>query len=141
MAVGKGKLEAGTKWGRLECIKVEKREDGLKDPDGNIFAEFTFEVYTFQCECGKQFEMTEEAWPGKRAMKDCGCGMSDNDGANVFFNFTGPLAVREAVTAYKKAHGVSFSRACVELLQKGIEHNNKASKTGWNESEVTNAKR
>lgn len=140
MPVGKGKLEVGTKWGRLECVKIEKREDGVRDPDGNVFASFVFEMYTFKCECGKQFEMTEESWPGKRAMKDCGCGLSDNDGAHVFFNFTGPLAIREAVTVYKKKYEVSFSRACVELLQKGIEQEKKTA--DWSESEVNgNAKR
>lgn len=133
----KGKLSVGTKWSRMECIDIKLSKKELTDGDGAVFESWDEVQYTFLCECGKTVKMWQDAWPGKRAMKDCGCGLADEDLGSVMMAFTGPAQFKLNVRRYARTKGWSFSRAIVELVKAGLQ----ADGTNWNESEVTNAKR
>lgn len=116
----KGKMETGTSWARLRCVKAEVVTIQIRDGDGRPFDSYDEAQYDFECDCGKKFSMSADVWPGKRKMKDCGCGISVDDGVIVVYNFTGPLHLRREIEKYQKSRGLSFSRACVEVMREGV---------------------
>ena len=126
-------VKTGDKWGRVECIdigqvaRVQEFEGGGSDTT-------YFKAYTLRCECGNVIEVLVTEWLGKRATKDCGCGISSQDGVSVTMAISVPLSVREAIhqIAHKHTNG-NMSMAITVAVRKF--------KASEESEEVTNATR
>ncbi len=108
----------GMSWARVKIIaKVTKdREFDFGNGCGEILKNQA--AWVIQCACGKKFEMWCREWKGVRAIKDCGCGVSDKDGRSILRNFLIPELLDSQIKAHaaKYTNG-NYSRAAVELLR------------------------
>lgn len=107
-------LKAGEKWGRLTVADVEWVYSRFEKPVWN---------YTLRCECGKEFEMRPHEFPGKTQMRDCGCGLSAEDGNvwSVSVSIPSNLYVSIETLARERTNG-NKSKMIVALILEGLKN-------------------
>lgn len=130
----KPRMREGDKWGRLECTRlivsheIETADDGAGGvyETGNSWDELKYEL---QCECGRVVVVRDQEFHGKRAMKDCGCGMGAKDGRSMSRAFTVPQVLSEQLDAYANEHtNGNVSMALAVVLRRGFEAGEKGQK-------------
>jgi len=107
-------LRKGDRFGCLTLTSCGKRlfaQDGIED---------RLDWMELTCLCGKTIALWASRFPGKRKLKDCGCGRSSRDHSYVVVGVSLPLETREDVERFRQAEGLSFSRAIVELVRRGL---------------------
>jgi hypothetical protein len=115
------KLYEGMAWNHLTVVKLGVGERNVTDRDG-ITRTWKHAPYAeCKCSCGRMVRIWLAEWRGKKHQRDCGCGVSVNDGSAVTVTATIPLGLKKQVEAYRQERGVSFSRAVYELLEKGLD--------------------
>lgn len=118
-------LQVNDRWARLKCVGIEAREtaEEHEDASGNKYPTGCFwsdTVYVLLCECGKTVEIGKSKFMGKRTVKDCGCGIGDED-AIVLISLTIPLRLKKALTQYADANGMKVSHAAVRTMDAGLK--------------------
>lgn len=108
-------LNEGERWGQLHCIRVwndietKRNEFGLEETVVTPKAKI-------RCNCGREFEIRIALFPGKRRLKDCGCGLSIRAAARTVLTAYLPVTTLHRLRAYAGKRGVSISQATNELL-------------------------
>lgn len=64
----------GETWGALHCTDTENIKRVLDD--GAVKETSHEDQYHLVCACGKEFTIWADDFPGRKSMKDCGCGAS-----------------------------------------------------------------
>jgi len=75
----KSQIKAGMQWGPMRVVKSEivERDEELGP---GVKMRWKDERFMLQCECGKTWWVWKKDWKGKRAVKDCGCGLAAQEG-------------------------------------------------------------
>lgn len=109
-------MKIGDRWARMKCIGVDEVEKWLEFEGGGK-ENYYVKVYRLVCECGKEVEVTEKEFNGKRKVKDCGCGVGKDDGATVVMSITVPLSVRRLIgeVAREECNGNMSQAVCVGI--------------------------
>ena len=113
------RVKAGQVWARVKCLRVvdTTRE---REWEGGGSETFSYKAYVLQCECGKEFEVLDMEFKGKRATKDCGCGLSREDNTHVVVTVTVPLPTHRLLKDYAQAQtNGNISLAVGQLIRKG----------------------
>lgn len=108
-------LDYGVRWGRLVCTEVgiEWKSDIREEFGGDIARQCKY--YELRCDCGREFRVWKSGFPGKRKMRDCGCGLADEDGVNVFVKWRIPSAILMRLGEFP-----NVNRAAVDALRRGL---------------------
>lgn len=114
----------GDRWGRMRCVDIFEKEHERDYGDG-VVETWKLETYRLACECGKELEIQKREFIGKRKYKDCGCGLSKNDGVTVTVMATMPLAIRHMLgeIADKESNG-NISAAIAFVVRQYVESTN-----------------
>lgn len=117
----KGQITLGSSWGRLRCVDItrESRSVGTGDYDG--FQERQSIQYLLHCGCGNEFTVWASDFSGKRYVKDCGCGIAQNDGLGVDIKIRVTMDVMNIMREYRGSRGMSLGLTASELIRKGWE--------------------
>ena len=117
----KSELEVGARWGHLEVIKegVERKTKGLGD--GCTLTE-NATVYDARCTCGNVLRIWRDEWKGKKHLRDCGCGVSLDDGATVTMSVSVTLRLRRLIKKRAQEDRISMSRALRGLVELGAAY-------------------
>lgn len=115
------KLEIGMSWGHVRIIGTGEG-DLIIDEGGGCKTQYKNRTYYMaKCDCGTEFKLWPELWKGKKYHKDCGCGLSFEDGRNVIKTFMVPIALDTALKQWAQDHtNGNVSRAIVELIKTGM---------------------
>ena len=117
--MAKGYLYSGAKWGHLKCQEVKS---GFLTA-GNATDGFRSRLavtYELLCSCGKQISVRATQFPGKRLMRDCGCGVADEDYRSVNIKASVPLRIYDMVRAYVDVEGgMTMGHAITKLIEMG----------------------
>lgn len=123
----KAQLRPGAAWSALTCTDVRiVRKTKTLGP--GITETFDIVTYDLECQCGKRLSMSAADFPGRRHMKDCGCGTSVNRMPTVIAVYL-PLKLVERVDARASAEGLSRSRLIRNLLISGMVNTNQLEST------------
>lgn len=107
-------IKVGDRWACLTIISEGNSELEAYEGRGRNY-------YVLRCLCGHEFRQFRHEWPGKRQLRDCGCGIADErEGVIVNVSVNMPLKVRLDVKEYADRQDTSFSRAASELMQYGL---------------------
>lgn len=115
-------LQVGDSWGALSVQSMYYKDyeisDGAVTESGRAcFAEL-------KCACGTSMEMKASDFPGKRALRDCGCGAADEKKIKEYKTITSyylPLGLLQAVDEWRNTHKCrGMSHAVAQLLQIGL---------------------
>jgi len=121
----KPEITVGMRWARIECIKVTEREFEEFESEYGTSVEIRRRVYVLRCDCGKQLERKVNEWPGKRAVPDCGCGISDSrEGKEAALVYM-PLPMARAAKQAAREKGNGLSQWIRDQIQKGLDEHNK----------------
>lgn len=71
------KIHEGDRWGRLVCVRVQSGKKTILFDGGS--EEVPYMAATLECECGKEVVVDRDEFKGKRAVRDCGCGLAGED--------------------------------------------------------------
>lgn len=90
-------LVKGSSWGRLICTEVFHADMKVTE-DGVTEILYGVKQYRIKCECGgPDIVIKASEFQGKRNMKDCGCGLSSNDGVHMVWSMSVPYDLMMAV--------------------------------------------
>ena len=116
------RIQAGDRWNRVQCIDISSVERTVPWIGGGGSDIFELEVLTLKCECGKEFTIDKRDFPGKRRVKDCGCGIGFEDGVPIVRAVSMPLELWRQVKEYAEDQYIwNFSAAASALLRSGLE--------------------
>ncbi len=109
-------MRVGDRWGRLTLTDiyteiVETRHNGVTDSTPTQF-------YEVRCECGSTKVLSKSSFPGRRKMRDCGCGTGVSGGRITAAYIDGPTYAQ--VSTYAREHGLTISKGIVELCRAGL---------------------
>lgn len=113
------KVEVGDKWGSLEVtdIRIEPitRIDGAVKETRNECS-----IY-MRCKCGNEFSRAEREMPGRRELRDCGCGLSSNNSRPELFTVSLDRSTAARLMDYCRDNRVNTSSAIRFLLRAGLD--------------------
>ncbi len=117
-------LKVGERWPRVEVLKAERIEtkEVTEDQNGNLYETGSFYsnlVYDLKCDCGKEFRVDHDDFRGKRKVKDCGCGIGNED-MIVFIGLSLPMRVRKLLTDYADEQEMKHSHAAIKVIEQGV---------------------
>lgn len=114
----KGYLYTGCRWGQLHCVAQESELKSVGNAQDG-YRQCTALRYTVQCACGKQFQIWASEFPGKRLMRDCGCGLGNAQTVSMRIGM--PLDVIEIIRLYRAEEGNTMSSnvAIADLIKEG----------------------
>lgn len=114
-------MKVGDAWGRLKVVEIVQRVIERDTGDGG-FEQYTASVAVLECDCGERVDCEVKLFPGKRRVRDCGCGLSERDGMQVGFSATLPVGLIEEVRELARREGAgSFSQVLAVVVRKGLE--------------------
>jgi hypothetical protein len=107
----------GDRWGKLELTdiytdNVKTVRNGVTDIIPSLFYELT-------CKCGKTKSISSGMFPGRRKMRDCGCGSADNGGGRITSAYIHENIFVQ-VTHYAKEQGITVSKAIGQLCETAL---------------------
>jgi hypothetical protein len=108
----------GDKWGKLRITKIYSEIATVKTPGRTDNLPILF--YEFQCECGKVKTIVASTFPGRRKMRDCGCGWAAPCGAGRATGAFIDLKLYDAIVKYSKLKGITVSRAIGVLCRSAL---------------------
>lgn len=115
-------LRLGLGW---KCIKIidEVIKDRRIDYGNGVSELYKDQIcYIAECDCGNKIDIWPGDWKGYKHVPDCGCGIAARLGGSAIATITMKIALREKIRRYAlKNGGLSFSRAVIELVKKGLE--------------------
>lgn len=119
--MGKSKvpIQIGARWGRVECTGVKEREFVEYD-EFNMENTGKYDFLQFLCDCGKRFEVRWDLWKGKRAAKDCGCGIALVLEPKFTITVQLPLPMARQARIKAEQAGNGLSQWVRDQIQKGI---------------------
>ena len=100
----------------MQCLesKIVERETVL----GRGFTEFeSVAQYQLKCECGKTWTVFEDKFKGRRKVRDCGCGIADEDDLRSALTLAIPLSVVKKLKGHARREELSMSRFVVNLIR------------------------
>ena len=115
------KLEIGLRWEHLEAISSGVRDHEIEIQPGWSEVYPDSQYFVLKCDCGNEIEVWGKDWKGKRALKDCGCGLSALDQVKAVKCISLPLVVWQKLKAYANKKGLTASKAISDLIMKGVE--------------------
>ncbi len=115
----KAKLFVGQGWAHLKVVSIGS-EDKITECSGGYEKEL-MPCATCACTCGGEIKLWLREWKGQKYVRDCGCGVSAEDGKCVILTATVPHGMDREIRKYGQREGVSRSRAVVELVQAGLD--------------------
>jgi hypothetical protein len=98
-------------------VAVERRKI---DCGGGVTDSWDETRVRLRCSCGGELAVWKSDWPGRRMVRDCGCGVALLDGRIVSACVSMPLRVKLAVGKHARQRGTSFSRAVQDLVEAGL---------------------
>ena len=118
-------------WGNLTLIDHYPTPSYLTTGKGEKYVADTHGgpyMWRLRCDCGYEWELPRENFPGRRALRSCGqpeCTVATNrpkTGREIHaaIGISIPVALIEQVKAYAAQTKVNTSRAAAELLYKGL---------------------
>jgi hypothetical protein len=117
--------DVGASWGHLKVVFSGRAERYVPGPGGGEMSNDEFIQVECDCEGKMKGPGTMKIWlddfPGKKKVLDCGCGISNMDGATILISATVPTETRVALKEYSRKEGISFSRAIVELVRLALK--------------------
>ena len=136
-------VRPGDKWGSIECLSTGKitQVQTAIDADGKEYVADQVRVngYTFQCTCGKTFQVESAKFKGKRITRDCGCGAAGFSGENVVITISTNSGVKGHLQQLARLDGQTVSYVANEAFKLYFEQ--RSNGTVWNleprEREVT----
>src|SRR3990167_8180776 len=62
------------RWGHLTLKEVRRSPRVYRDAEGNPYegGDYDPDIWVLLCECGREFEIRETEFPGRRRMRSCG---------------------------------------------------------------------
>ena len=115
-------MHVNERWGQLEVIDMDFQEV-TEHPYEGITSTSNVIIAKLKCNCGKVFEIRRDQFPGKRRMKDCGCGIAKTDGLCVMTAMSLPFSLMQTIKAFAdKETKSNKSRAMQILMRRGIQH-------------------
>lgn len=111
----------------LECIEVRDEAISIMadGPDGKPYATGQSEwlrYYVFKCQCGKKHKVSMNQFPGKRMMRDCGCGIGgDVGGTSMVRAISMPSDLWYVLENYVKVHGGTLSGTLQRAVRLGLK--------------------
>lgn len=112
------KVFEGDKWGALTCTYSGMRT--FEEEDGPVTIERKVWCYVLQCECGKEVVVPRWEFKGKRAVRDCGCGVAIQ-GGSMMVTVSVPRELQKRVLDMAVEDGVLVSHAWARLARWGLE--------------------
>lgn len=112
-------MHKGNKWARLECLDIEKAEIELKFE--GVIETRVVSAFKIRCDCGNVLLVEKLAFKGKRLMRDCGCGIGQEQGKVIVMSFSTKEGVRDRLIKLAGVHGASLSWTINELLRVGLD--------------------
>src|SRR5678809_617709 len=116
----KPKLEKFDHWACVTVKAVEIQEYYEYDEYGTT-AECTGLCYVLQCDCGKRWTCPVNAWKGKRAIQDCGCGKASTKDRKEALTLFMPATMADKARMTAQARGISLSQWVRDQIQRGID--------------------
>jgi hypothetical protein len=121
------KQNIGDTWGyvRVTDIRMETRHSH----DGAVSARWGEKTIHLKCQCGKEFSLPYEKFPGRRALKDCGCGIAVDrvsEDLRTSQSIYIEMELLKEITRWAFKNGVSTSKAIVTLAKIGLVDAKKA---------------
>ena len=114
------KIYIGASWDHIKVVGEGIGERVTEDEDGTGSRDSKAAYWTLQCDCGKEFNIWDKDWRGKKFVRDCGCRLAAKDGEKVVIVLSAPALCRRRLQQYAIDNGLSLSRAAVELIYKGL---------------------
>jgi len=105
------------RWGTLQLINIQEHIRRVEQSGG--WEEFPDVQLTLICHCGKEFTVWQSEFPGKRKMKDCGCGMAER-AKRALVTFCTTDTNLKRITAYALDQRMTLSKACAEIVEIGL---------------------
>lgn len=123
--MAKGLITVGTRFGRMQCTDIVQKDYYIGESDNGVAVKYPDHAhYIFKCDCGTTVERAEITWKGKRAEKDCGCGLAFQDGMGRGVSCYMPMALITALYVYAKAKGININQAIILFVRKGLVEEN-----------------
>ena len=117
----KAKLEVGLRWGRLEAVSSNVEDREIEIQPGWSETHKDAEYFVLKCDCGNEIRIWKNEWKGKKALRDCGCGMAALDGATTTLCVTMPIRTYQTLKGYAGRKGLTISKAITDCVLKGVE--------------------
>lgn len=127
-------FKLGNTWAAITVIDLYEEDKKVQESPG-ITATYKVEMVEFRCECGAEWSIEQDAFPGRRKLKDCGCGagskkteiikggvrrMQRTGETKVIVSTYLPVSLRDSISERAVKQNVSFNMATMELLLLGL---------------------
>ncbi|HEX6825461.1 MAG TPA: hypothetical protein VF077_04010 [Nitrospiraceae bacterium] len=108
-------------WGALTVTGITEKWREVQISDGLTEEVRDYRLY-MRCDCGKTVEMFKSEFPGKKEMRDCGCGVGNSRrGVSQIKSFYVSDQLCEQIQVYALKNKLTFSAAVSELVAVGLE--------------------
>lgn len=111
----------GERFGRVEVKEVLQDETWFRFDTHGFEIESSEAVYEFRCDCGKQWKEAVRDFKGKRAAKDCGCGIGYQVSASKLVTLLMPVDMLSKVKARAKQMHATDSQFMRDCILAGLE--------------------
>ena len=113
----------GARWNAVTAIETAMvNEVTPGNSDGSVLDYANVKKHILKCDCGKLFEIAVKDCPGKRAVKDCGCGIGAVLGGEYKANLAVylPLSMIKEVDDYANHFKLKRMHAFNKLIECGL---------------------
>lgn len=126
-----GMVREGSRWGRVQCIEAGEKE---RVQSGGGVSEVSHEsYYLLACDCSpdKPWLVWVSEFQGKRAVRDCGCGIGLARDQTVMLGVSMPKSMADAIDAAAYGRRLNRSQLVRDVLanwlaEKGAVNGKKA---------------
>lgn len=117
-------IRDGESWNGLTCIENALLDISTPDPRGGVVDYDRVLAHFLKCECGKEFQVQVANCPGKRALRDCGCGAGGSR-YQITVSLYAPITLLRDVDSYAAHHNQTPKSAFMLLVREGLNRMDK----------------
>lgn len=117
----RAEIEIGARFGSLKVLSINRNADVERYDGDGVTSTYSETVYEFACDCGKRVRVPAKDFKGKRAVRDCGCGMGYRGVAKELITFHIESDTAGKVRAKAKGMGCTMAQYIRDCLQAGLD--------------------
>ena len=110
------------RWASIRVVSIEQTKGEETNPITGITVESQVSTFRLLCDCGGEMVYTNRNFPGRRAVRDCGCGMSyKNSDRRISITLRLPIAQVIALKEVAHQKETPYSQQYTDFIRKGLE--------------------